>query len=135
MGGRRHVRRWARAPLFEDVLEDGALVGPELLDGLLELLAGLVPLVDARQQVLLVHLAAHDEVLVSQVVQLLAGAIGAVLQVQHQRLQVLLLQAARIQQLLPLHQDDFAVGVLPPHLLDLGLQSCGWRRGDKETTS
>lgn len=78
------MRPWARALLFEDVLEDGALVGPELLDGLLELLAGLVPLVDARQQVLLVHLAAHDEVVVSQVVQLLAGAVGAVLQVQHQ---------------------------------------------------
>lgn len=46
--------------LFEDVLEGGTFVGLEFLDGLFELFAGLVPLVDAREEVLLVHLAAHD---------------------------------------------------------------------------
>lgn len=81
-----------RGKLLEDVLEGGAFVGLEFLDGLFELFAGLVPLVDPREEVLLVHLAAHDQILVPQVVQLLAGAVGAVLQVQHQRLNVLLLQ-------------------------------------------
>ena len=59
-------------------------MGLEFLDGLFELFAGLVPLVDARQEELLVHLAAHDQVGVAQVVQLLAGAVGSVLQVQNQ---------------------------------------------------
>lgn len=126
---------WAGPILFEDVLKDGTLVGLELLDGLLELLAALVPLVDAGQQVLLLHPPAHDQVLVAQVVQLLARAVGAVLQVQHQRLEVLLLQAARLQHFLPLLQDHPPVAVLPTHLLDLGLQGCrggGERGGEGE---
>lgn len=70
--------------LFEDILESWTLVGLKFLDGLFELFAGLVPLVDACQEELLVHLAAHDQVGVAQVVQLLAGAVGSILQVQNQ---------------------------------------------------
>ena len=94
----------------------------QLLDGHLELLAGLVPLVDAREQVLFVHLAPHDQVVAGQVVQLLAGAVRPVLQVQDQLLQVLLLQVPGLHRLLPLLQDHLAVGVLLCHLLDLGLE-------------
>jgi len=65
--------------LLEDILESGTLVGLEFLDGLFELFAGLVPLMDAGKQELLVHLAAHYQVLVAQVVQLLAGTVGSVL--------------------------------------------------------
>lgn len=108
--------------LFEDVLEGGTLVCLQLLDGHFELLAGLVPLVDAREQVLFVHLAAHDQVVVGEVVQLLAGAVGSVLQVQDQLLQVLLLQVPRLHRLLPLLKDHPAVRVLLLHLLDLGLE-------------
>lgn len=50
----------AEVILFEDVLEGRTFVGLEFLDGLFELFAGLVPLVDAREEVLLIHLAAHD---------------------------------------------------------------------------
>lgn len=46
--------------LFEDVLEGRTFVGLEFLDGLFEFFAGFVPLVDAREEVLLIHLAAHD---------------------------------------------------------------------------
>lgn len=51
----------------------------------------LVPLVDGRQQVLALHLAAHDEEVVAQVVQLVTGAVGPILQVQDELLQLLLL--------------------------------------------
>lgn len=127
--------RWAAPILFEDVLKDGTLVGLDLLHGLLELLAALVPLVDAGQQELLLHPPAHDQVLVAQVVQLLARAVGAVLQVQHQRLEVLLLQAARLHQLLPLLKDHPPVAILPTHLPDLGLQSCKGRRRRRRRSS
>lgn len=70
--------------------------------------------------------------MVSQVVELLAGAVRAVLQVQHQRLQVFLLQVPFFQHLLPLLQDNFAVHVFSLHLLDLGLESCHWRKGEKK---
>lgn len=123
----RPIAVWGRGKGLEDVLEGGAFVVLDFLDGLFELFAGLVPLVDASEEVLLVHLAAHDQVLVPQVVQLLAGTVGAVLQVQHQRLHVLLLQFPHFQHLLPLVQDDFAVQVLSFHLLDLGLEGC-WRK-------
>lgn len=126
--GRGEQWWWAGPLLFEDVLKDGTLVGLELLHGLLELLAALVPLVDAGQQVLLLHPSAHDQVLVAQVVQLLARAVGAVLQVQHQRLEVLLLQATRLHHLLPLLKNHPPVAVLPTHLPDLGLQGCEGRR-------
>lgn len=56
--------------LFEDVFEGRTLVASHLLHGLPELLAGFVPFVDAGDDVLLVHFAAHDEVVVVQVVQL-----------------------------------------------------------------
>lgn len=105
-------------------------MGLELLHGLLELLAALVPLVDAGQQVLLLHPPAHDQVLVAQVVQLLARAVGAILQVQHQRLEVLLLQAAGLHHLLPLLKNHPTVAVLPTHIPDLGLQGC--RGGGQE---
>lgn len=51
---------WGRGTLFEDVLKGGAFVALQFLDGLFEIFAGLVPFVDARKEVLLVHLAAHD---------------------------------------------------------------------------
>lgn len=112
--------------LLEDILKGGAFIGLEFLDGLFEFFAGLVPLVDPREEVLLVHLAAHDQILVPQVVKLLAGAVSAVLQVQHERLHVLLLQVPWFQHLLPLVQNHFAVHVFSFHLLDLGLE--GWWR-------
>lgn len=93
----------------------------QLLHGLFELLAGFVPLEDAGDEVLLVHFAAHDEVGAAQVVQLRARAVGAVLQVQDQLLQVLLLQRAQLQGLPLLLEDHLAVCVFPFHLLDFGL--------------
>lgn len=48
------------AVLFEDSLIYGTFVGLEFLHSLFELFAGLVPLVDAREEELLFHLAAHD---------------------------------------------------------------------------
>lgn len=65
--------------LFEDVFEGRTLVVLHLLHGLPELLAGFVPFVDAGDDVLLVYLAPHDEVVVVQVVQLRARAVSAVL--------------------------------------------------------
>lgn len=46
-----------------------------LLHKLLELFVLLVPLVDGCQQVLGLHLAAHDEEVVAEVVQLMAGTV------------------------------------------------------------
>lgn len=46
-----------------------------------EFLVFLVPLVDGRQQILALHFPAHDEKMVAEVVQLVAGAVGPVLQV------------------------------------------------------
>lgn len=75
-----------------------------------EFLVFLVPLVDGRQQVLALHLAAHDEEVVAQVVQLVAGAVGPVLQVQDKLLQLLLLHGSQLQGLLLLG-DDFLVTI------------------------
>lgn len=116
--------------LFEDILEGRTFVGLEFLDGLFELF-GLVPLVDACEEVLLIHLAAHDYILIRQIVQLLAGAISTILQIQYQLLQVLLLQVASFQHLLPLLQDYLTVHVFPFHLLDLGPEGC-LRRKEKK---
>lgn len=107
--------------LFEDVFEGRTLVVFNLLHGLPELLAGFIPFVNAGDDVLLVHFAAHDEVVVVQVVELRARAVGAVLQVEYELLHVLLLQSALLQDLLLLLEDHLAVIVLPFHLLDLGL--------------
>lgn len=52
-----------------------------LLHEVLELLVFLVPLVDGRQQVLALDLAALDGEVVAEVVQLVAGAVGPILQV------------------------------------------------------
>ena len=66
---------------LEDRLEGGTLMILHLLHEGLELLVFLVPLVDGGQQVLALDLAAHDEEVVAEVVQLVAGAVGPVLQV------------------------------------------------------
>lgn len=71
-----------------------------LLHEVFEFLVFLVPLVDGRQQVLALHLAAHDEEVVAEVVQLVAGAVGPVLQVQDELLQLLLLDGTQLQGLL-----------------------------------
>lgn len=67
---------------LEDGVVGGTLMGLHVLDGELELLALLVPLVNGHEQQLLVHLAAHDEEAGAQAVQLGAGAVGAILDVQ-----------------------------------------------------
>lgn len=46
---------------LEDGVVGGTLMGLHVLDGKLELLALLVPLVNGHEQQLLVHFAAHDE--------------------------------------------------------------------------
>lgn len=78
-----------------------------LLHEVFEFLVFLVPLVDGRQQVLALHLAAHDEEVGAQVVQLVAGAVGPVLQVQDKLLQLLLLDGPQLQGLLLLGDDLF----------------------------
>ena len=102
---------------LEDRLEGGTLVILHLLHEVLELLVFLVPLVDGCQQVLALDLAAHDEEVVAEVVQLVAGAVGPVLQVQHQLLQLLLPDGPQLQGLLLLG-DDLLVAVLLFHLFD-----------------
>ena len=62
----------------------GTLMRFHVLNGKLELLALLVPLVNGHEQQLLVHFAAHDEKVGAQVVQLGAWTVGAVLDVQGQ---------------------------------------------------
>lgn len=96
-------------------------MAPQVLHGLFELLVGFVPFVDAGDEVLLVQLAAHEEVDAFQVVELRAGAVGAILQVHVERLEFTLLQAAHLQGLLLLLQDHLTVAILPFHLLDPGL--------------
>lgn len=75
---------------LEDSVIGGTLMGLHELDGELELLALLVPLVNGHEQQLLVHFPAHDEEVGAQAVQLGARAICAILDVQGQFLQVLL---------------------------------------------
>lgn len=62
----------------------------QFLQGLFELLVGFVPLVDAGDEILPVHLAAHNEVGAARIVQLRAGTVSAVLQVQREVFQVFL---------------------------------------------
>lgn len=101
----------------------------EFLQGLPEL-ARLVPLVDARQQVLPAHLATHDQVGRGQLVQLRAGAVGAVLQRERQLLQLVLVEVvvAHLHQLLTLLEDHLAVRGLFSHLLHLGLDGCNTKQ-------
>lgn len=77
------------------------------LHEVLEFLVFLVPLVDCRQQVLALHFAAHDEKIVAEVVQLVAGAVGPILQVQDELLQFLLLDGPQLQGLLLLGDNLF----------------------------
>lgn len=78
-----------------------------LLHEVFEFLVFLVPLVDGRQQVLALHLAAHDEEMVAEVVQLVAGAVCPILQVQDKLLQFLLLDGSQLQGLLLLGDNLF----------------------------
>lgn len=93
----------------------------EFFHGLFELFAGFVPLVNTGEKVLFFHLASHDKVCVSEIFQLRAGAVGSVLQVQSEFLQVLFLQSALLYGFFPLLQNHLAIHVLPFDLLDLGL--------------
>lgn len=95
-----------------------------------ELLVFLVPLVDGRQQVLALHLAAHDEKVVAEVVQLVAGTVGPVLQEQHEPLQLLLLNGPQFQGLLLLG-DNLLVAILLLHLSDFHPQ-CWDEEGEAE---
>lgn len=119
-------RSWslrAASASLEDGVVGGTLVGLHVLDGVLELLALLVPLVDGHEQQLLVHFAAHDEEVGAQGVELGARAVGAVLDVERQLLQVLLPQHALLQHLLLLlRRDQLPVALLLLHLLDFHLQ-------------
>lgn len=116
--------RGARASSLEDGVVGGTLVGLHVLDRKLELLALLVPLVNGHEQQLLVHFAAHDEEVGPQAVELGARAVGAVLDVQGQFLQVLLPQHTLLQHLLLLlGGDQLAVALLLLHLLDFHLES------------
>lgn len=101
----------------------GTLVRLHVLDGVLELLALLVPLVYGHEQQLLLHLAAHDEEVGAQAVELRARAVGAVLDVEGELLQVLLAQHALLQHLLLLlRRHQLAVAFLLLHLLDFHLE-------------
>lgn len=108
---------------LEDGVVGGTLMGLHVLDGELELLALLVPLVNGHEQQLLVHLAAHDEEAGAQAVQLGAGAVGAILDVQGQFLQVLLPQHTLLQHfLLLLGCNQLPVTLLLLYLLDFHLE-------------
>lgn len=75
---------------LKDGVVGGTLMGLHVLDGELKLLALLVPLVDGHEQQLLVHFAAHDEEVGAKAVQLGAWAVGSILDVQGQFLQIFL---------------------------------------------
>lgn len=74
---------------LEDSVVGWTLMGLHVLDGKLELFALLVPFVDGHEQQLLVHFAAHDEEVGPQAVELRARAVGPILDIQDQLLQVL----------------------------------------------
>lgn len=78
------------AGLFEDFFVNRALVALQLLQGLFELLVGFVPLMNAGDEVLPVRLAAHNEISAAWVVQLRAGTVSAILQIQREGLQIFL---------------------------------------------
>lgn len=108
---------------LEDSVVGGTLVGLHVLDGVLELLALLVPLVYGHEQQLLVHLAAHDEEVGAQAVELGAGAVRPVLYVEGELLQVFLPQHTLLQHfLLFLRGDQLPVSFLLLHLLDFHLK-------------
>lgn len=114
---------WGSVSL-EDGVVGGTLMGLHVLDGILELLALLVPLVNGHKQQLLVHFAAHDKEVGAQAVQLGAGAVGSIFDVQGQLLQVLLPQHALLQHLLLLLRcNQLPVALLLLHLLDLHLEN------------
>lgn len=98
-------------------------MGFHVLDGKLELLALLVPLMYGHKKQLLVYFAAHDEEVGAQAVQLGARAVGTILDVQRQLLQVLLPEHALLQHfLLFLCRYQLPVTLLLLHLLDFHLQ-------------
>lgn len=108
---------------LEDGVVGGTLMRLHVLDGELELLALLVPLVNGHEQQLLVHFAAHDEEVRAQAVQLGTRAVGAVLDVQGQLFQVFLPQHALLQySLLLLSRNQLPVSLLFLHLLDFHLE-------------
>lgn len=108
---------------LEDSVVGGALMGLHVLDGELELLAFLVPLVNRHQQQLLVYFAAHDEEVGPEAVQLGARAVRSILDVQGQFLQVFLSQHAQLEHfLLLLSCDQLAITLLLLHLLDFHLE-------------
>lgn len=123
--GRR--RDWS----LEDSVVGGTLVRLHVLDGVLELLALLVPLVYGHEQQLLLHLAAHDEEVGAQAVELRARTVGAVLDVESELLQVLFAQHALLQHLLLLlRRHQLPVAFLLLHLLDFHLEGWGQKRAD-----
>lgn len=110
---------------LEDGVVGGTLVGLHVLDGELELLALLVPLVNGHEQQLLVHFAADDEEVGAEAVQLGTRAVGPVLDVQGQLLQVSPPQHPQLQHLLPLlRRNQLPVSLLLLHLLYFHLE--GW---------
>lgn len=82
-----------------------------------EFLVFLVPLVNGCQQVLALHLAAHDEKVVAEVVQLVAGTVGTIFQEEHEPLQLLLLDGPQLQGFLLLG-DNLLVTILLLHFFD-----------------
>ncbi|TNN75264.1 Golgin subfamily A member 7B [Liparis tanakae] len=76
------VQTEQRGASLEDRVVGGTLMRLHVLDGKLELLALLVPLVDGHEQQLLVHFTAHDEEVGAQAVELGTWAVGAILDVQ-----------------------------------------------------
>lgn len=102
---------------LKDRLKSGTFVVFHFLHEVFEFLIFLVPLVDGRQQVLAPHFPAHDEEMVAEVVQLVARAVGPVLQVQDQLLQFLLLDGSQLEGLLLLG-DNLFVTVLFFHFFD-----------------
>lgn len=111
---------------LEDGVIGGTLVGLHVLDGKLELLALLVPLVNGHQQQLLVHFAAHDEKVGPEAVQLGTRAVRPILDVQGQFLQVFLPQHPQLQHLLLLLcRDQLPITLLLLYLFYFHLE--GWR--------
>ena len=88
-----------------------------LLHEVFEFFVYLVPLMDGRQQVLALDLAAHDEEVMAEVVQLVTGAVGPILQVQDQLLQLLLLDWPQLQGLLLLG-NNLLVAIFLFHFFD-----------------
>lgn len=102
----------------------GTLLTLHVLDGELQLRTLLLPFVDGHEQQLLVHFPTHDEEVTAKVVQLSTGAVGSILYVQRQLLQVLFTQDTHLEHLLLLLSgDEFTVTILFLHFFDLHLDS------------